>query len=417
MDKRMKVSALSFIIVVGFTAAAGYHYYRGMYLGRPYPENTFLFLPSVHFSDFYDVVRDGHTLDPYLEYSSAQYPFLALLGYLFSLIPRYHYAVFAATVCGVLFFGAVHLWVDNWHMSATHVFVIALLSYPFLIAVDRGNFELLVFILLLAFLFFFTRKRYWASALCLSLAISMKLYPAILLVLFVPERKYREMAATIASAAAVTLASLACFNGGIGPNLTFLLRGANLGSNPLFAQFTSLSSPMVQRGVSLLTFIKIVSIETGVFQGLDDGRFLSWYFVSAGLVGVLVVLYVVFVEKEAWKRTALLVFAMLLLPHISADYKLLHLYLALYLFVNCRTHSKSDAMFLLMFGLLLIPKDYGYLSHVISDAAGVNDISLAVPANIIVIVLMSLMIVSAGLAKRVQDPRKKSATIEVQSPG
>ena len=401
MSRTSRIFVLSLIVVVGFTIAVGYHYYQGVYLGQSYPRNTFLFLPHARFSDFHDVVRDGHTLDPYLEYSSAQYPLLAILGYLFSLIPRYPYAVFASIVCALyLLLSVMYLWLDNWYTSATHIFIIAFLSYPVLIALDRGNFELLVFVLLLAFVFLFGRKRYWASALCLSLAIAMKLYPAILLVLFVPERKYREMAATIASAAAITLVSLLCFKGGLGPNLTFLLHGGNLQSNQLFAQFTSLASPMVQRGVSLLTFIKILSIETGVLRGLDDGRFLSCYFASAGVIGLLVVLYVVFVEKEAWKRTALLIFAMLLLPHISADYKLLHVYLPLFLFVNVKTHSRLDALFLLLFGLLMIPKDYIYLSRVISDAPGANDISIAVPANIIIMVLMSLMIVIGGIRKR-----------------
>jgi hypothetical protein len=157
---------------------------------------------------------------------------------------------------------------------------------------------------------------------------------------------------------------------------------------------------MVQRGVSLLTFIKLLSIETGVLRGLDDGRFLSCYFVSAGVIGLLVVLYVVLVEKEMWRRTALLVFAMLLLPHISADYKLLHLYLPLFLFVNSASRSRLDHLFVVLFGLLLIPKDYYYFSQVISDALGANDISVAVPANISIIMLMSLIIVVEGIRER-----------------
>ena len=98
MDKPAKVTTVSFLVIVGFACAAGYHYARGAYLSQPYPQNTFLFLPAVHGSDFRDVVRDGHTLSPYLDYSSAQYPFLALIGFVFSLIPKYRETAFLVLV-------------------------------------------------------------------------------------------------------------------------------------------------------------------------------------------------------------------------------------------------------------------------------------------------------------------------------
>ena len=80
MNKQAKIPVLSLIVIVGFAVSVGYHYVQGVYLGRPYPQNTFLFDPAERFGDFSDVLRDGHTLNPYLQFSSAQYPFLALLG-------------------------------------------------------------------------------------------------------------------------------------------------------------------------------------------------------------------------------------------------------------------------------------------------------------------------------------------------
>ena len=421
LNRRKKIQFLSLIVLIGFGFGVAYHYYFGTYWQQPYPQNTFLFVPSKHFSDFYDVVRDGHTLSPYLEYKSAQYPFLAMLGYLFSLIPA-AYIVYALLI--IIFFlllSVTHLWVDNWLTSATPVFILTFLSYPILITIDRGNFESLVFIFLLSFMYFFTKERYFTSALFLSFAISMKLYPAILLVLFIPEKRVRELLICVVSTVAITLASLLCFRGGLLPNLAFLLHGSNIGANPLFSQFTSLSSNMVQRGVSLFTFIKILSYSVGLFQGVKSSLFLTCYLIFAGALGILIVLSVVFIEKEIWKRVALLIFAMLLLPHISADYKLLHLFIPIYLLINSKHLSRFDILYLVAFALLLIPKDYYYFPNMVSDAAPghVHDVSISTFLNILIMVIITLAILINGLIQRIQNlqgmPKSSPSILETGS--
>ncbi len=223
MSKEQKIAILSAIIIAGVSVSVGYHYVQGYYLDQTYPYNTFLFLPSASGTDFKDVVVEGASLDPYRQYGSAQYPLLVIVGFGFSLITRHTYPIYLLLVGGLfLVAGAVYLWPGKWWSSATHIFVIAGLSYPFLFAVDRGNFELLVAVCLLAFAYSFAKRRYLLSAVLLSFAIALKLTPAIFLVLFLPERKYREIAASLACAAALTLASLLCFKGGLAANAVVL---------------------------------------------------------------------------------------------------------------------------------------------------------------------------------------------------
>lgn len=398
MSRVAKIYILSFIILVGLGFSVGYHYYYGFIKGQPYPYNTFLFLPDARFSDFFDVIRDSHSLDPYLNYNSAQYPFLIVLGYIFSLFANRAYVVYLGLVSSTfLFLSFLILRSKNWYTKAVPVFIISLLNYPFLFVVDRGNFESLLFVFLLLFLFFYTKKQYSISALFLALAISMKIYPAILLILFIPEKKYREIAVCLFSTAAITLASLMCFRGGLLPNLSFLLQGSNFGSNWQFTQFISINSNMVQRGVSLLTFFKIFYFETGLLPAFIKNHFSTIYMILASLMGILFVLYVIFVEKEIWKKVTLLIFSMLLLPPISADYKLLHVFIPLYMFLNTKNPSKLDLLYLMMFGLLLIPKDFYYLTAVISDAAGSpHDISISVVINILTLIGISGLIMTSG---------------------
>jgi len=45
-----------------------------------------------------------------------------------------------------------------------------------------------------------------------------------------------------------------------------------------------------------------------------------------------VVAYPVFVEKQFWKKTALAICALNLFPLVSGDYKLLHIFIPMFLF-------------------------------------------------------------------------------------
>jgi hypothetical protein len=398
MARNVKIHIIAVIILVGFGLSVAYHYYRGFYLGQPYPYNTFLFYPPARFSDYFDVIRDSHSLDPYSGYQSAQYPFLVILGYLFSLISSQSYFFYLVLISGIIFLlSYLFLRNKNGFSNAIPVFTIAFLNYPFLFAMDRGNFESLLFVFLLIFMLFYTNKRYLISAVVLAFAISMKIYPAILLVLFISEKRFRETIICLASTVVITFASLLCFKGGFLKNLYFLIGGSNISSNHIFAQFTSLDNYFVQRGVSLLTFIKLYYIKTNLLPDLVKNNFISFYLGLVGILAVAVVLYVILMEKEEWKKVALLIFSMLLLPTISADYKLLYVFIPLFLFINKEHQSNLDILYLLLFGLLLIPKDYYFFINIHSDANGRHDISIAVVINILTMLIMSILIMVNGI--------------------
>ena len=468
MTKGEKISILALIIIIGFSVGVFYHYYNGAIRGLPYPSNTFLFDPEVAFSDFSIVVKEGKSLDPYLLHHSAQYPLLVIIGYLFSWIPNAVHVYALLISISFLTFGGIFLWDDQKYKNATNIFIITFLSYPLLFTLDRGNFEGLVFVFLLGFIYFFSRKKYSISAIFLAVAISMKLLPIILVVLFIPEKKYREIVVCLGATALITFTCLLFFKGGAVDNLIFLLRGSNVTSNFLFESFTSFGDRRIQRGVSLFTLIKIIYFETnelpktiienaskfylplGGIVGFTAVLYLVFskqttrkkitllaitafivllgkalytyigrssqpmseqvmmiYLLLMGVVGVLTILYVIFIEQDLWKRVALLVFAMLLLPTISADYKLLHVLLPLFLFINSPKISRLDTTYLILFGLLLIPKDYYYFQKVFSDAhTNPYDVSVSIVINILIIIVLSVIIMYTGFTEWVG--RRKS---------
>jgi hypothetical protein len=112
-----------------------------------------------------------------------------------------------------------------------------------------------------------------------------------------------------------------------------------------------------------------------------------------------VVVYVVCIEKRFWRKVALLVCALNLLPVVSGDYKLLHLFIPLYLFINENEPERLDWVFTALFGLLLIPKNY-YRIPSLPEA------SISVLANPLLMLLLAAVIVVTGTRAYVTERRK-----------
>ena len=56
-------------------------------------------------------------------------------------------------------------------------------------------------------------------------------------------------------------------------------------------------------------------------------QFLGVYTKIAAALFLPMSAYVFFLEKELWKKVAILAIAMLLLPQVSAEYKLVHMFI------------------------------------------------------------------------------------------
>jgi len=400
MQKSQKVFYISFIILIGFTISLAYHYVLGFYLGKPYPYNTFLFLSYYHGSDFGDIYRESVSLSPYLGEKSGQYPFMLLLGKLFTFLPVENAYILFCMVCTFLFgyFCYKYLKLDNWLVSASSIFIIAFLSYPFLFCLDRANFELLLFIFLVLFIFLFERKKYLLSTIPLAIACAMKIYPCIFLVLFITEKKWKEAFATIGLFILLSLTSILLFQGGFWNNINYLLHLSNFSNNNFFQQFTSIApGTVIQRGVTLFSLIKLIIAWLGISPSTYAiENFIYYYFIICALLGIISIFIVIKSDMQLWKKVGILTFLMLLLPPISGDYKLIHVFLPLLLFCNDKSKSKIDEIYVMMFALLLIPKDYFVFSNVFSDAViehmNVADISISVPINIALLIVFTLIL-------------------------
>jgi hypothetical protein len=93
-------------------------------------------------------------------------------------------------------------------------------SYPFAFLFERGNIEGLLWVSYAAGIYCFVRRSYLAAALLIAVAASIKPFPGLLLVLLLPQRRYREFLIGIAASVTLTVGSLMI----IGPSLSIAAR-------------------------------------------------------------------------------------------------------------------------------------------------------------------------------------------------
>jgi len=374
--KSDRIFTVVFIIVAGFALSVIFHYSMGNYFGfNSYPHNTFLFTPADKFNDFFNIYRATEHLNPYSNPLCCYFPFTYMPVYLLTLIPE----KLALAILVGIFICSVYYIVYRSNSRADKylknlcAFSFTFMSYPVLFTIDRGNLEIIVFLFLAIFFYYYQAGDDKKSVFFLALASAMKLYPGIFVVLFLADRKYKSAAYTVVIAIVVSLVSASILSGGIFGSLQGLQQ--NLA---YFKQTYFFSGAGVQHNNSIYGIFNIIHKIIP-----SAAPILGFYSIIALAIFVFVSMYIIFVEKQFWKRTALLVFMMLLLPQVSFDYKLIHVIFVVMLFFKSQEVDRHDVFYAMFLGLLLIPKDYILLK---------SDISIAVLLNPLIMVLIAARI-------------------------
>lgn len=365
MEKREKVLLISAIILVGFVFAVFFHYILGFYYELNYPFNTFLYKPAQFFNDFTAIIPKLNGFAPYSppavwqNYFPLAYLILTPFLYFKNLILAYF--VFLSVFLG--FFG---YWskkflklenlsgMDNFQIF----FIMTFLSYPFLLIVDRGNFDMAIFILFAFFVFAFQEKKYQKAAIFLGIINAMKPFSLLFLILFLFEKKYREFFLSIGTSFLLVIGGFMLFKGNIFNQISVMLQSF------IWAE----KMYILQNNVNLH-----LSITSSLFGSLRELLFKYPMFIPSNLISnetllniykplslflTAMTVFLTWREKVFWKKITLLVCYMLVVPHFVIDYKLIFLFVPLWLFINAEEKTKFDLLYIVLFGLLLIPKRF-----------------------------------------------------------
>ena len=371
------------ILLLGFCIAVFYHYFLGSYLHLSYPYNTFLFAPEDRFHDFTNVIKMTKDLNPYYSQLWAVYfPFFYVLVYPFSLLNM----GFSLFIFHMLFIFGVAYWnVKSFGRPETlnqimALFIVTFLTYPFLFSIDRSNFEELIFIFLMITIIAFEKRNLNLSAIFLSFAIATKLFPAVFLILFLAEKKYSHTVLVIALSLIETYFGLIILQGDVSTNISGLMHWLDkyqydyIIGNGGYAFGHSLFG-ILKTGIFAVQLFLNVGYKNVLMR--QHGNFIAQIYFIMSILGFIYIAIVCWREEKYWKKIALLVIAMNLLPYVSADYKLIYFLLPMGLLIRDENIGENK-IYSTIFAFLLIPKAYLWLRGDINISIIVNPLLMLI---------------------------------------
>lgn len=392
MEKSQKITLLATIVIAGFALAVIFHYALGFYADLKYPFNTFLFEPNNAFGDFIGMMPLAKSLAPFQEANLwvNYFPLAYILLFPFSLIknPLVAYLIFLSIFWAYwLFMNIKSFKCENLSpaLNFQNLFILTFLTYPYLVLLDRGNFDLILFVLLGSFIYLFKSGKYLKSALLMAVTNAIKPFYLIFLALFLFQKKYKEFFLSLLVSLLLIIGGFMVLHGDFWNQITIFITNLILFKKDFVFSIESgmLNDSSLFMGLKYLLF-QVIKLPVSYIFG-----FVKAYSVL-NIIMTLAVLFFTWKEKVFWKRIALLTFYSLLMPYVVYDYKLIFLFIPIWLFVNSKEKTKFDLIYTILFALLLIPKK---ILPVISLAGPLKWFSLSLVANpLIMLIFIGLII-------------------------
>lgn len=243
------------------------------------------------------------------------------------------------------------------------------LSWPLLFLIERANLEVVVFVVTLAGAVFWMRGRPRLAAVFWGCAAGMKLYPVLLLATFLERRRLGALLVGLAVAGLTVVASAAF----VGPNFVSALRGSVAGVSgfiDIYGGHVRLNELRFDHSLLALLKTGLLIDHAGAVAFARVDRF---YLPALAIVGGSVLL-LRFPRTGQMNRFLLATCAMLLLPPVSYDYTLVHLYpaFALIIFTALCQQERSGRAGLPLFAgmtVLLSPEQFLSVRAVQLDGA------------------------------------------------
>ena len=198
-------------------------------------------------------------------------------------------------------------------------FTLLLVSWPLYFSIQRGNVEALTWILVATGLWACATRRWMFAALLLGAAGSIKLYPLLCLALFLRPRRFKEIAASLLTAAVTTLAALRLLDGDVAYAWKQVLNGISAFTVEIGQNFDPVASAYDH---SIYGIIKVIT------HGSQPNyqHEMNLYFVSATVV-VLVWFFARIIRMPFINQVVFVLCCTAALPPVSFDYTLLVMYL------------------------------------------------------------------------------------------
>lgn len=344
---------LALIVIVGFSLSVFFHYIVGTILGQPYPENTFLFNPHDWLNDFHNIFAAVSAGDPYRKRISCYPPFayvplIALCG-LSSIAAAAIFLSGYASMVLIWCYQQLKQFSDYQRLLLT--FSLSILTYPFIFCFDRANLEILVLAYLIGFVECHRRGHTRGRTIFLACATATKMYPGVLFLILLKERKYKDILMGGLLTLLFSCASAMLYPGGLFVTLK------RFSQNLAYFKANYVHAPILLYNSSYWGILKYF-VYRGTSYHPETPSVMIAYTVTCLILTGAVAGYLYLYETTFWKQLTLLIGLMILLPHVSYDYKLVLLLVPMFLFVAETQSTLMDNLYAVLFGFLMIPKAY-----------------------------------------------------------
>jgi Glycosyltransferase family 87 len=390
------VALVALIVLVGTFASIAYHYVMGAYLGFGHPYSSFLFKPRDHFMDYFNVYRHAQQFKPGVSTNMVYSPLLHFIMTVLTVVPAWvgfaaMVAAFVATLSALLWKWTMRL-IGSPIVRAMYVAALGLLAYPVLFALDRGNLEMLVFLMLAAFFYLYYWRRSPYAWVPLSLAVAAKYYWITLVVLLLLDRRMRQAVACVVGAVAVTVASTIMIGLLSGRGVIGVFGDL---STTLATHVSKTTSGLGVAAYSHSLWVWGLCIVDWTDTYLYMTAALRVYLLGAAVIMLLVIRRLLRGDFADWQKATALVACTLVLPYESVDYNLIQLLLPLSLFASAWHAGRKAWLSAVLFGLLLIPLDYYYFVHLLFGTS-VSSSALVYPLLLLGLIVVVIWDGKAG---------------------
>jgi len=198
----------------------------------------------------------------------------------------------------------------------------ALCSYPFLFEFEQANLEWILCVLVGAGVVAFLNGRAYTAGVCIGIAGSMKIYPLVLLGLLLARKQYKQMAVAGLACGLSLLAGLWL----VCPDMAVSWHGMRMGLEG-FRQWYVLSYMDVGFDHSLIGVCKAISLIVLPYElPMWALSLLVWIYTATAAFAGILIYFDVICKRPVINQVMCLTIATILLPPVSYDYTLLHLY-------------------------------------------------------------------------------------------
>jgi len=266
------------------------------------PDGFIFFDVDDRFMDLINPMREAQALNPYLGHNASSPPFMFFIAYVLSLFRRLAFSegmIFFASMA--IIFVIMLLILFSLHKEKLPpaenicLSILFLASYPFFYTFDRGNFVLFAAFFVAAFIWAYHKERFYWAAIFLGLAAAVKLYPAVLGVVFLANKKFRQAIVCAVTGVAATAIPLSIYQGGFSKNLEIFLNAsgqyADVG-NGILGWLVNVRSSFYQ----LILIPKMIGVDP-LEHIWQVPEFISLFRILLTALFILVILYCFFTER------------------------------------------------------------------------------------------------------------------------